>query len=51
VGETDEFIKSGGVIKFVIEDYKIRLLIDRKAAERQGLRVSSKLLQIAHIVD
>jgi hypothetical protein len=51
VGETDEFIKSGGVIKFVIEDYKIRLLIDRKAAERQGLRVSSKLLQIAHVVD
>ena len=51
VGETDEFIKSGGVINFVIEDYKVRLYVARKAAKRQGLQISSKLLQVAHVVD
>ena len=51
VGETDEFIKSGGVINFVTEDYRVRLYVDRKAAKRQGLQISSKLLQVAHVVN
>ena len=51
VGETDGFIDKGGIINFVVEDYKIRLHIARKAAELHGLTISSKLLQVAHVVD
>ena len=37
----------GGVIDFVIRDGKVRFVIDRGLARRQGLELSSKLLDIA----
>jgi len=44
VGESGEF---GGVITFVPEGDKIRFAINVAAAERAGLKVSSKLLSVA----
>ena len=47
VGDTDGFLRAGGMINFVLEDNKVRFLINQAAAERSGLRISSKLLRLA----
>lgn len=47
VGDTDGFLRAGGVINFVLEGSKVRFLIDQAAAERNGLRISSKLMRLA----
>ena len=47
VGDADGFLRAGGVINFVLEGGKVRFLIDQAAAERSGLRVSSKLMRLA----
>jgi hypothetical protein len=47
VGETDGFLRAGGMIDFVLEDNKVRFLINQDAAERSRLRISSKLLRLA----
>ena len=49
VSDTDGFLQAGGVINFVLEGSKVRFLINQKAAERNGLRISSKLLRLAMI--
>lgn len=51
VGESNDFLDWGGAIRFVVEENKVRVFIDRKAAEREGLTISAKLLQVAHVVD
>ncbi len=51
VGDTERFLNRGGVMQFILEDNKIRVMISRKAAEREGLKISSKLLQVARVVD
>ncbi len=43
VSDIDGFSSSGGVIEFVIEGNKVRFIINREAAEKAGLRISSKL--------
>jgi hypothetical protein len=47
VSETDQFIASGGMINFVIEDQKIHFQINDAAAKKAGLKISSKLLSLA----
>ena len=47
VSDTDQFIKAGGMINFVIEDNKIRFQINDEAAKKAGLNISSKLLSLA----
>ena len=48
VGETDQFISSGGMINFFIGDNKtVRFQISDDAAKKAGLKVSSKLLSLA----
>lgn len=49
VGETGEFIDSGGMINLRLEDARVRVEINPDAAERAGLRISSKLLSLAEI--
>jgi uncharacterized protein DUF4154 len=51
VGETPRFIEQGGIVNFFLENGKVRFEINRSAAERAGLRISSRLLQLAKIVD
>jgi hypothetical protein len=47
VSETDEFLKAGGMINFMIVDSKIRFQISDQAARKARLRISSKLLSLA----
>jgi len=39
--------RPGAVITFVIQDNKVRFMIDAAAADRAGLKLSSKLLSLA----
>jgi len=50
VGESPTFIPQGGIARFYVEGANIRFEISPPAAERAGLRISSRLLQLARIV-
>lgn len=47
VGETDDFVKQGGMIGFCMDNNKVRFDINVKAAERAKLKISSRLLLLA----
>lgn len=49
IGETDNFTAEGGIIRFYLEEKKVRFEVNLGAAERVGLRLSSKLLRLARI--
>jgi len=51
VGETDDFIELGGMINFTLEQGKVRFEINRLAAERVKLRISSRVLKLARLTD
>lgn len=50
VGDSPRFLAAGGMIQFVVENNRVRFDIAVKAAERSGLRMSSKLLRVARNV-
>ncbi len=50
VGEDEGFVQKGGIIRFFTEQSKIRFEINLDAAEYEGLRLSSRLLQVARTV-
>ena len=50
VGESDHFARSGGMINFIKDANRIRFEINVDATARAGLRVSSRLLQLARVV-
>ncbi len=50
VGEFAGFADAGGALQFIIEDNRVRFLINTDAAQRAGLRLSSKLLSVATVV-
>jgi hypothetical protein len=50
VGETDDFVKQGGMIGFFIENDKIRFDINLQSAGHAKLRISSRLLLLARKV-
>jgi hypothetical protein len=50
VGESDEFLASGGMIELTRRDQKVRLAVNLPAAEARGLKISSKLLSVADVV-
>ncbi len=47
VGEADDFLANGGMIRFKLKDAQLRFEIDADAAARQKLKISSKLLSLA----
>jgi uncharacterized protein DUF4154 len=49
VGDSDKFPWAGGIIRFLIEDNKIRFEISPDSADKAGLRISSKLMSLAKI--
>ncbi|HEU5335061.1 MAG TPA: YfiR family protein, partial [Terriglobales bacterium] len=51
VGDSGDFLPLGGVINFVVEQDRVRFEISLAAAQRQRLKISSKLLAVARVVD
>lgn len=50
VGEQGLFARSGGMIWFLLGEDRVRFAINNDAARRAGLKVSSKLLDLAVVV-
>jgi hypothetical protein len=50
VGEEEAFARAGGIISFVVRQNRVRFQIDRAAAARAGLILSSRLLEVAEAV-
>ncbi len=50
VSETDRFAQIGGIINFITIENRIRFEINQAAAERVGLKISSKLLSLGRVV-
>jgi hypothetical protein len=50
IGESPEFLQHGGIFNFVVERDRVRFDINAAAADRSGLRISSKLLRLARQV-
>jgi hypothetical protein len=50
VGETEDFAARGGGVQFTLEDNHVHFIINVDATERAGLKLSSKLLSLAHVV-
>ncbi|MDQ2776427.1 MAG: YfiR family protein [Acidobacteriota bacterium] len=51
VGDAAGFSKQGGMIAFVVQDNRVRFLINLPAAEKAGLKISSRLLTLAVAVE
>jgi len=47
VGEANDFIEGGGMIRFVLDQDKVRFEINLKASDPAGLKFSSRLLLLA----
>jgi hypothetical protein len=51
IGDIDNFTRSGGVIKLIESDRRLAIEINVSAAERARLKISSKLLDLATVVN
>jgi hypothetical protein len=51
VGETEGFASQGGIVNFKLEGGRVRLEINIDAAAQAKLRISSKVLNLAQIVN
>lgn len=47
VGEEEGFNRAGGIISFVVRQSRVRFQIEREPALRAGLKLSSRLLELA----
>ena len=47
VGEAPHFLREGGVIRFYVEDSRVRFEISLQGAAHAGIRISSQLLSLA----
>ena len=50
IGETDDFLADGGMIRFLLDGDKIRFDIDAGTADSSHLKISSRLLLLASTV-
>ena len=50
VGDTPNFIRWGGMIRFYTEESRIRLQINNTLAKAVDLKISSKLLRVAQVL-
>lgn len=51
VGEAEEFLLRGGMIRLLVDEGKVRFDISTRSAEQAGLKVSSQLLKLARSVE
>jgi hypothetical protein len=50
IGESESFLRSGGLVAFVVDQGHVRFDVNRQLAEQRGLRFSSRLLRVARNV-
>jgi len=50
IGDGELFVRHGGIVGLVLEGKKMRFAVNPGAAQRSGLRLSSKLLALAILV-
>lgn len=50
VGEAEDFLEQGGAVRFVMEDNRVRFVINLEAVRHSGLQISSRLLSLARVV-
>lgn len=50
VGETPGFAERGGIIRFTVEDNRVRFEVNVETAQQAGLTISSRLLTLARII-
>jgi hypothetical protein len=50
VGESPEFVRHGGIIRFVLDEGKVRFEVNLNASEKARVKISSKLLSLARAV-
>jgi len=50
VGDGEPFVRQGGIVGLVVDGQRMRFAISPGAAQRSGLRLSSKLLALAILV-
>lgn len=50
VGDSEDFVRAGGMIAFCVEEKKIRFEINLDAAKQAKLRMSAKLLALAKTI-
>lgn len=50
IGDGDTFLQDGGMIRFLMEDNKIRFEINLNASQKAQLKISSRLLLLAKTV-
>jgi hypothetical protein len=51
IGETDGFARLGGMINFILVEGKVAFEVNPRAIEEASLRISSKVLRLARIVE
>jgi hypothetical protein len=51
VGETEAFLRQGGLISLSVEKRRVRFDIDARAAAKRGFKISSRLLNVARSVE
>ncbi|MCP4293640.1 MAG: YfiR family protein [bacterium] len=51
IGDDDDFIAAGGSISFFKQGDRLRFSISQKAVARGGLKISSKLMRLAKVVN
>ena len=49
VGDGDDFLEQGGVVRLVSQDRKIGIEVNLSAAEAAGLKISSRLLGVSRV--
>lgn len=50
VGDSEDFLADGGVIRFARREQNVRLEVDLAAAQQGQLKISAKLLSVADVV-
>jgi hypothetical protein len=50
VGEHEQFLERGGILRLFLEDNRVRFSVNQQSADRAGLQISSRLLRLARTV-
>lgn len=51
VGDGEHFAEDGGMLQFALRDNKLKLLVNLPAVRAAGLKLSSKLLRMAEVLE